>query len=667
VTIAHDVTGVFTILDDCTWAIDDFEYDGLGPDAFVYFSAQRSTLASGLFDEGDMLERAYSGECLMGQLPGEATFSEDVSTTSIVASIWCRRFSANFGDVQLNASSAEIAEPAPACFSSKGCPDRLGTDCLANCVHFSDTFNVWYELNENETMITVELETVTENEDAYLAFGPADPDSSSVRMVGSDVAIVGVRGGEGFALDYHLNQYSMCDYSSTASKGACPDPSPCSDDLTLVSSEREGSVTRVRYTRPVAAGDACDHPFAPPGSFTSVVFTTGQVTGDDGHAPNVSNVVVNKHGRTPSVGFRLDVGATPGPWACKATPTLPVDPDAPLTTAQCPLSLVELDPTVDHVITISSYTVHPQPPGWGIVFAVDGEPTPELVVRRGSTYTFAVGASKEHPFYVTDSVVGGAVDDLETIFAGGPASFGTEAAPTTVTWTVGVDTPDLVFYQCVTHQRLGWRIYVRDGDADLALPDDTQTVGVRAAACDEASGGDEDDDGSGEGEEGGPLGRVCEPGPFAGRSASLTTRAHRVSGTVTIIDDCTYAFDGLSYDGEGPDVFVYVAADLAGLEEEDVVFDADARITRAFDDECLVAQLPADATFSDISTSEVVLSLWCRAFAANFGEAVVKASSAGDSVSQCFEEGEGVTGLDGASSVVVHAMVATCALAAAAL
>mmetsp|Transcript_8361 Transcript_8361/g.26693 ORF Transcript_8361/g.26693 Transcript_8361/m.26693 type:complete len:703 (-) Transcript_8361:14-2122(-) len=664
VSLSHNVQGTLTILDDCTFAIDTFTYDGLAPDVFVYFSTELSTIQTGLYNERMRLQRAYEAECLLGQLPGEVTFSVDLAGESIVASIWCRRFSANFAHATINTSSPAIGSPAPACYSSTACPDRLAGTCLAHCVRFTDTFFVWYQLDDAQSTISLELETVTTDEGGYLAFGPADPDGTSVRMTGSDVAIVGVRDGTGFAIDYHLNRYSMCDYSATASQGACPDPTPCTDDVTLVSSVRDGSTTRVRYTRPLAATDECDNAFAPPGSFTSVVFATGQVTGDDGHAPNASNIIVNKHVGTPSVGFRLDVGSEPGPWDCRAAPELPVDPDAPLTTAQCPLSLLELDPDAEHRVTVGPYQVHPQPPGWGIVFLVDGMETPELVVRRGATYTFTVAATKEHPFYVTDSVVGGAVDDFETVYAGGPAAFGTEATPTTVTWTVDAETPDLVFYQCVTHQRLGWRIYVRDEGEEFTLPSDSQTVGTRAAVCDDQTPADEGE-GEGEGDNAQDFGldRTCAPGPFAGRSASLTTRAHDVAGTVTIVDDCTYVVDEFTYDGTGPDVFVYVAPSLAGLEEEDVVVDLDARIARAFDSECLIDQLPGEATFSGVSSSEVVLSVWCRAFAANFGEATVKASSEEGAPSPCFERGAAASDLGAATSLTLSTLVAVCAVA----
>ena len=52
--------------------------------------------------------------------------------------------------------------------------------------------------------------------------------------------------------------------------------------------------------------------------------------------------------------------------------------------------------------------------GWGIAWFINGTLIPELVVQRGSTYTFIVyggddpsDAGNYHPFYITNSRMGG--------------------------------------------------------------------------------------------------------------------------------------------------------------------------------------------------------------------------------------------------------------------
>ena len=59
------------------------------------------------------------------------------------------------------------------------------------------------------------------------------------------------------------------------------------------------------------------------------------------------------------------------------------------------------------------------------------------------------------------------------VFAGSVDSFGTSESPSIVEWTPDENTPELVYYQCWTHIKLGWRIYVVDAgksDSFVALP-----------------------------------------------------------------------------------------------------------------------------------------------------------------------------------------------------
>lgn len=139
---------------------------------------------------------------------------------------------------------------------------------------------------------------------------------------------------------------------------------------------------------------------------------------------------------------------------------------------------------------------------------------PEIYVERGQTYTFIVEGGNDrtnparyHPFYITDSSEGGfgqkseAEQKKQRVFAGVrydaegypyPTAAGRycEWAHTTVdrsaemetfleylstlrlvcdngepaylNWTVAPETPDLLYYQCYTHNNLGWKIHVVD-------------------------------------------------------------------------------------------------------------------------------------------------------------------------------------------------------------
>jgi hypothetical protein len=86
-------------------------------------------------------------------------------------------------------------------------------------------------------------------------------------------------------------------------------------------------------------------------------------------------------------------------------------------------------------------------------------------VRRGTTYTFNIEAGPTHPVYITSSIIGGGLlveFEDEIIFAGNDTTFGAPGKAVKFTWTPDEKTPDLVYYQCVVHQKLGWEIRVVD-------------------------------------------------------------------------------------------------------------------------------------------------------------------------------------------------------------
>lgn len=156
---------------------------------------------------------------------------------------------------------------------------------------------------------------------------------------------------------------------------------------------------------------------------------------------------------------------------------------------------------------------------------------PLVEIRRGTTYTFLVNggddptsAAQHHPFYLTDSLVGGYTQispsdrAAETVYAGieiteqtsegvtaftataqGPiceytgsvetqdaleggfpdffdtlntecsADDAINSAAVALQFTPDETTPDLLYYQCVTHRNLGWEIRVIDADAPSIL------------------------------------------------------------------------------------------------------------------------------------------------------------------------------------------------------
>jgi hypothetical protein len=87
--------------------------------------------------------------------------------------------------------------------------------------------------------------------------------------------------------------------------------------------------------------------------------------------------------------------------------------------------------------------------------------SPVLRLRRGTKYTFTIKAGPDHPFYLTSSIIGGrgagTADPNEVVFEGEKGDlFGGPDSPATLTFTPNSSTPDVLYYQCDTHQKLGW-------------------------------------------------------------------------------------------------------------------------------------------------------------------------------------------------------------------
>lgn len=102
-----------------------------------------------------------------------------------------------------------------------------------------------------------------------------------------------------------------------------------------------------------------------------------------------------------------------------------------------------------------------------------------------------------------------------------------------------------------------------------------------------------------------------------GSSATFSTLAHEVAGTVTIIDDCTLEITGFNYDGQGPAVYFYAARDADYLSENAFVLGDQLNGPR-YTNETIRLKLPENRTLADMNT----ISVWCVDFRANFGEAV---------------------------------------------
>jgi hypothetical protein len=105
---------------------------------------------------------------------------------------------------------------------------------------------------------------------------------------------------------------------------------------------------------------------------------------------------------------------------------------------------------------------YPNPDSWGLSYHINDEESPVLLLERGVEYTFLIQAGASHPFYLTDDINGGQSNPQEIVFAGGEDAHGTPEAPHELRFTPTAAHPDVFYYQCWIHQRLGWEIRLTD-------------------------------------------------------------------------------------------------------------------------------------------------------------------------------------------------------------
>lgn len=101
---------------------------------------------------------------------------------------------------------------------------------------------------------------------------------------------------------------------------------------------------------------------------------------------------------------------------------------------------------------------------------------------------------------------------------------------------------------------------------------------------------------------------------FVGRSAELSSKAHGVSGTLTVLDDCTLEITNFNYDGGGPSVFFYAAID-GNFSNYTAILGPQLN-GREWINETLQLVIPDGTSLDDFNS----LSVWCSDFDANFGD-----------------------------------------------
>lgn len=115
---------------------------------------------------------------------------------------------------------------------------------------------------------------------------------------------------------------------------------------------------------------------------------------------------------------------------------------------------------------------HPNPGGFPAAWYINGVEAPALTLVRGTTYTFKMNTVPSlHPFYVTTSSVGGFGAPAWT---DGTTPSGGVFGNATMTFAVSAAAPDLLYYNCHNHDRMGWKLIIVDPPCPADYNGDTE-------------------------------------------------------------------------------------------------------------------------------------------------------------------------------------------------
>lgn len=395
-----------------------------------------------------------------------------------------------------------------------------------NCEPLSDTFQVRWQIDGGVANFEL-VSSLPQN--GYMGFGLSGSPVKTT-MTNSDVVITYRKDGNFEAIDYFMPSRDPCDASTRA--GVCPDtilnPQSAKNDAFRVSGDvTKDELVSIRYSRPLLASDSFDISM----NVSGVSFITWAIGSlDSDFVPQFHTSEFPK-GRNVSLEFGRSVSNNCSD-AIVAAPEVKDVPgfERPVIYNETEIT-ARIGPSgggrgISALINRSSWGI-----GWYLspTGSVGKDIlVPVLGVERGKTYTFSVfgGDSKDsssHPFYITSNADGGfqrqspaqraeetiyaGIDNIETDAQGGITAFratgkgamcqisgknvDTSMISTyeeyfktlntsctedpditknggTLKWKVKQNTPDEVYYGCVTHRYLGFKIRVFDeGNVDL--------------------------------------------------------------------------------------------------------------------------------------------------------------------------------------------------------
>ncbi|KAK9699510.1 hypothetical protein RND81_08G178200 [Saponaria officinalis] len=467
VMLQHQLRGVMTIVDNCSFRVSEFDMLP-GSDHVHWWGAVGDNLVNltnGFVISDHKLNKTYKNDSFVVKLKSNVSWDQ----VRLVA-VWDSPTASDFGHVLLpDGLESPAPAPAPGSDSNSSSSSNSSSNVtkltyeqptmFENCKVLSSNYRVRWTLREEENVIDIGLEAVTGIQN-YMAFGWANPNSSSY-MLHADVTVSGfTEEGMPFAEDYYISDYSECSVDENkVARGVCPDSlysgSDSVNNTHLVYGHRKDGVSFVRYQRPLKANDPkADVPVNHTANET-VIWALGRIKPPDYLRPYS---LPQNHGgpRFEAYGY-LTLNVSENRNDCVG----PLDAED-----KEDQELVIADANTPLVVTSGPAVHYPNPPNPSKVLYINKKEAPVLRVERGVMVKFSVQAGHDVAFYITSDALGGNATSrniTEMIYAGGAEYEGVPASPKELVWTPHRNTPDRLFYQSAYEQKMGWKVQVVDG------------------------------------------------------------------------------------------------------------------------------------------------------------------------------------------------------------
>ncbi|GMY29199.1 cytochrome b561, DM13 and DOMON domain-containing protein At5g54830 [Fagus crenata] len=447
--VQHQLRGIFTVLDDCSFRVSEFD---MLPGSDVHWwgaiAPDFTNLTAGFVVSDHILNDTYKNATFVVHLMKNVTWDRIQ-----VLSVWDRPTASDFGHIVLAPDSRNV--------SAGAAPVRNHTEVtmFENCKVLSDYYRIRWTLNADVDSIDIGLEAATGIMN-YMAFGWANPNSTSGLMIGADVAVAGFKEeGTPFVDDYYITNYSECVTNKDGSvQGVCPDtiyegsdPVGLVNNTKFVYGHRRDGVSFIRYQRPL---NTVDNKYDVPVNHTenlTVIWAVGPIRPPDTLRP----YYLPQNHRAAYGHFVLNVSERVDDCLGALDADDKEDQDIIIADANVPL------------VIMSGPALHyPSPPNPSKVLYINKKEAPVLRVERGVPVKFSIQAGHDVALYITSDPIGGNAtlrNMTETIYAGGPEAEGVQASPMELLWAPDRNTPDQVYYHSLFQQKMGWTVQVVDG------------------------------------------------------------------------------------------------------------------------------------------------------------------------------------------------------------